>query len=460
MRKKYVNLLSEFGKIWEKNPVILIVDDQIQNIELLEAYLVPQGYEIVPTASGEEALAILADRQIDLILLDIMMPGMDGFEVVRRIRQNEEYQQLPIMFVTVLRETEERVKGIEAGCNDFISKPVDKTELLARVSSLLKVKAYHDLMKNYRKELEVKVAERTEELAHLNADLEKKVIERTEDLNESLSIQYELNNQLINTTDILNKRNIIMEKDLDMARTIQICFIPDKSPADYIAFQYKPMEKVGGDFFDFIRFPDSDRIGIFISDVSGHGVPAAFITAMIKSSILQFSSYESNPSSILEKLNDLLVNQSADCFVTTFYGCYDPGTRELIYSSAGHNPPYIVTSDKMEYLEIKSKAPPLAIMDTRKLKDMKKGFIDETVVLEKGSKLVLYTDGLIETVNINEKHYLDEIIYENKILPGSFRAHFNKPAKLFIEGIYQDLVDFRGSNDFEDDVCIICVDVE
>jgi PAS domain S-box-containing protein len=136
-------------------PVILVVDDQLQNIELLEAYLVPQGYEIVKAVNGEEALGKLSGNQIDLILLDVMMPGMDGFEVTRRVRQDDKKRLLPIILVTALRETEDRVKGIEAGCDDFLSKPVDKMELLARVRSLLKVKAYNDLMNNYRKELEV-----------------------------------------------------------------------------------------------------------------------------------------------------------------------------------------------------------------------------------------------------------------------------------------------------------------
>ena len=145
-------------------PVILVVDDQPQNIELLEAYLVPQGYEIVKAASGEEALKKLSDNQIDLILLDVMMPVMDGFEVTRRVRQDNTQRLLPIILVTALRETEDRVKGIEAGCDDFISKPVDKMELLARVRSLLKVKAYNDLMSNYRKDLESEVTKRTEEL--------------------------------------------------------------------------------------------------------------------------------------------------------------------------------------------------------------------------------------------------------------------------------------------------------
>jgi response regulator RpfG family c-di-GMP phosphodiesterase len=142
-------------------PVILLVDDQPQNIELLEAHLVPQGYEIVKAANGEEALGKLSGDQIDLILLDVMMPGMDGFEVTRRVRQDDIHRLIPIILITALRETEDRVKGIEAGCDDFISKPVDKMELLARVRSLLKVKAYNDLMSNYRKELKSEVTKST-----------------------------------------------------------------------------------------------------------------------------------------------------------------------------------------------------------------------------------------------------------------------------------------------------------
>ena len=159
-------------------PVILIVDDQPQNIELLEAYLAPQDYEIVTAANGEEALGKLSGNQIDLILLDIIMPGMDGFEVARRVRQDDMHRLLPIILITVLRETEDRVKGIEAGCDDFISRPVDKIELLARVRSLLKVKAYNDLMSNYQKELAAEVTGRTEELKQTLENLQQDIIER------------------------------------------------------------------------------------------------------------------------------------------------------------------------------------------------------------------------------------------------------------------------------------------
>ncbi len=146
--------------------VILVVDNQPENIELLEAFLIPQGYKVIKAANGEQALELLSCNQIDLILLDVMMPGMDGFEVTRRIRQDNVHKLLPIILVTALRETEDRVKGIEAGCDDFISKPFNKIELFARVRSLLKVKAYNDLMSNYREELESEVAKRTEELKH------------------------------------------------------------------------------------------------------------------------------------------------------------------------------------------------------------------------------------------------------------------------------------------------------
>ncbi len=147
------------------NSVILIVDDLAPNRELIEAHLAPKGYEILMAESGDQALGILKAQEVDLVLLDVMMPGMDGLEVTRRIRQDERLRQLPLILVTALKDTEDRVRGIDAGCDDFLSKPVDKIELLARVGSLLKVKAYNDLLANYRKELESEVALRTAELA-------------------------------------------------------------------------------------------------------------------------------------------------------------------------------------------------------------------------------------------------------------------------------------------------------
>lgn len=123
-------------------PEILVVDDQFQNIELLEAYLEPQGYKIVKASSGEEALGKFSGNQIDLVLLDVMMPGMSGIEVLEKLRADEKTKAVPVIMVTVLKETEDKLKALEAGCDDFISKPFDKIELLARVKSILKISYY------------------------------------------------------------------------------------------------------------------------------------------------------------------------------------------------------------------------------------------------------------------------------------------------------------------------------
>lgn len=131
--------------------VILVVDDQPQNTELLEAHLVPQGYEVVRAASGEEALKILSDTQIDLVLLDIMMPRMSGFEVLEKMRADKKTRLIPVVMVTVLKEAEDRVKALEAGCDDFISKPFDRHELLVRVKSLLRIKRLHGDVEEARK---------------------------------------------------------------------------------------------------------------------------------------------------------------------------------------------------------------------------------------------------------------------------------------------------------------------
>src|SRR5512141_1803265 len=122
---------------------ILCVDDEKLNLKLLKSILAPEGYEFLGAETGEAALAQVAQDPPDLILLDIMMPGMTGFEVLRKLRADEKTRLIPVVMVTALRETEDRVKALEAGCDDFSSKPFDKTELLARVKSLIRIKSLH-----------------------------------------------------------------------------------------------------------------------------------------------------------------------------------------------------------------------------------------------------------------------------------------------------------------------------
>jgi len=137
---------------------VLVVDDQPPNLRLMDAMLTPRGHHVVTAASGEEALALLAGTAVDLVLLDIMMPGIDGLEVCERIRANPETAFLPVVMVTASGE-DQKVRAIEAGADDFVTKPVNRAELLARVSSLGRVKRYHDTIVRQASELQAWNAE-------------------------------------------------------------------------------------------------------------------------------------------------------------------------------------------------------------------------------------------------------------------------------------------------------------
>ena len=191
------------------------------------------------------------------------------------------------------------------------------------------------------------------------------------DLRETYLLQSTLR-ELSRERNELKIRNSSMEKELEMARNIQLKLIPNTKPVPGIAYFYKPMQRVGGDFLDFIEFKNKDIFGIFISDVSGHGVPAAFITMMIKSSLQQSAPYVNNPAYILYYLNDLLYKQTNGNFITAFYGIFNPATREFIYSNAGHNKPFLINNGEGTMLSMDSGGFPLGVDDNEGLKSRKK----------------------------------------------------------------------------------------
>ncbi|MDO8349843.1 MAG: response regulator [Gallionella sp.] len=154
-----------------KQATILVVDDDEFNLKLLNKMLEVEGHAVRTAASGEEALVSVAEQLPDLVLLDVMMPGMDGFEVARRLKADARTRPVPIIMVTALEDQESRLKGLEAGANEFLSKPVNRTELQMRVKNLLKVKDYQDFLADHNRILEEQVGERTAALNHANRAL-------------------------------------------------------------------------------------------------------------------------------------------------------------------------------------------------------------------------------------------------------------------------------------------------
>ena len=164
---------------------VLAVDDQRQNLRLLEAVLTPRGYRVITAASGEEAVELLSQEIPDLVLLDIVMPGIDGYEVCRRIRDDPGTAFLPVVMITASGE-QEKISSIEAGADDFVNKPFNHRELVARVASLARVKRYHDTINR-----------QAEELRRWNAELESRVEAQVKDLQRINRLRRFLSPQLV-----------------------------------------------------------------------------------------------------------------------------------------------------------------------------------------------------------------------------------------------------------------------
>ena len=159
-------------------PLILIVDDNPTNLDILQARLAPHNYEILTATDGEEALAIAREKQPDLILLDIMMPKMDGIEVCRHLRADPSLPFMPIIMVTAKADSKDVVAGLEAGADEYLTKPVDHAALVARAKSMLRIKALHDTVLEQAARLE----EQSAQLAEWNRTLEQKVAEQVVEL--------------------------------------------------------------------------------------------------------------------------------------------------------------------------------------------------------------------------------------------------------------------------------------
>ncbi|TAL35130.1 MAG: hypothetical protein EPN93_11110 [Spirochaetes bacterium] len=246
----------------------------------------------------------------------------------------------------------------------------------------------------------------------------------------------------------------IMTREIEMAKRIQERMIPSRSPIDAISFIYLPMKLVGGDFYDFLEIGFPPKIGLFISDVSGHGVPAALITSMIKSVVLQAGERREDPAALLLHMNAMLFDQIAGNFVTAFYGIFDPVERTIVYAAAGHHEPIVIGSGGITRLTNK-RSMPLAILNNDDLHARGKHYQNSSCVLEQGSKLVVFTDGFIEASPLGDR----KRVFEDNGMEQVLLELSGLRSGRFMERLHERLVRFRGGTEFDDDVCIVCVDV-
>jgi len=363
---------------------ILVVDDVQQNIRLLELNLKPEGYHIIVAGNGEAALEKVKSEKPDLILLDVMTPGMDGYEICRKLRQDKATRALPIIIITDYQEgADKKIKALDIGADDSITKPFDRYEILARVRSLLRVKSLHD--------------------------------------------------ELI-------RANNRLEDELMMAREVQQGFMPSEYPEiPGLSFSHKyiPTLAVGGDFFD-VNKRSHGAAEIFVSDVMGHGPQAAMITGIIKTLLIQLSSSLAGPGYLLSQINEhfhrLMVSGGLPIFVTAFCMIIDTDNGRCLYSSAGHPAPFLIKTRSSQTEELTSE-PGAAL-----------GMIPNTIYeiheqkLESGDMLFFFTDGLMELMNREGTQFgaeeLQRAIINNAHLPThSFVEAIMYAADAFAEGL-------------------------
>ncbi len=261
--------------------------------------------------------------------------------------------------------------------------------------------------------------------------------------------------------DLETERNELKIRDeksrdeLMMAQEIQQQLIPEKDPFENIASLYIPMDLVGGDFYDYIHFRDDSRWGIFISDVSGHGVSSSLITAMMKSIILQAGEKRKKPAELVAGLNDMLMDMTAEKFVTGFYCVYDPAKRNLVYTNAGHHPPLLIRDGRVMHVPYERYLP-MGVYNINDLTKMNKEYTSQSFQLDVGDQLFFYTDGIPE-IRMNSGTGGGEFF--STIMEEVLLSIPDVNCREFIDRFYREIVHYNGSDSFYDDICLIYLKV-
>jgi len=325
---------------------VLIVDDVKANVDVLVQAL-SNEYKLSVALSGQQAMDAVLRTQPDLVLLDIVMPDIDGYEVCRRLRDAEATRELPIMFLSSLEDVKDKTLGFEVGGNDYLTKPFEVLEVKARVRSLLKAKAYADAVKE------------------------------------------------------------AAERDLRIAREIQMGLLPANLPARIggtgldLHAVLEPARQVGGDLYEVLRL-GADRVLVAVGDVSGKGIPAALFMAVTMTLLRSLAREGHAPEEILRRLNDELLEQNPrGMFVTLQCLLFDLAARTVTCASAGHHAAVRVIPGETPHMVFTTSGRVLALMPAQPI-------VSETIELRSGETLVLFTDGVSEAFNSGDEAFGDD----------------------------------------------------
>ena len=327
---------------------ILLVDDNPTNLQVLFQTLDGVGCKLLIAKNGEMAISIAGKALPDLILLDIMMPGIDGYEVCRQLKSNAATSDIPVIFLSALGDTEDKVKGLQLGAVDYITKPFQPDEVIARVNT------------------------------HLTIHRLKREVESQKDQ---------------------------LEHELEVVSAVQRKLLPKQLPVIdgfKLAVHYETSRYAGGDYYDILELPDNCW-GFLIADAEGHSAPAAVLMAMTCALFRSYPGSASDPAEVLHYLNEHLCKVADPSFMTALYAYYDANAQTMQMARAGHPLPMIFRHSDKKAIELPCPGVyPLGI-EPYEIEIP----VTETK-LEPGDRFLIYTDGLTERFDMGEKTYGEE----------------------------------------------------
>ena len=381
---------------------ILIVDDEPFNVDYLEQELEDLNYQTITAINGQEALEKITNESPDLVLLDIMMPIMDGFTVLQKAKADAAIRDIPIIVISANNDLQSMVKGIQLGAEDYLPKPFEPTLLQARIQSSLEKKHLRDLQDLYLKSL---------------------------------------------------------EREFNIARDIQKEFLPaqlPEVPGWEIASYFKAAKEVAGDFYDAFLLPDG-KLAFLVADVCGKGIGAALFMTLFRSLIHAASTTDQlspsekrifTPSERLLHAISLTNNyvaethETASMFATVFIGILDPGNGNLFYINCGNDAALIADKSGKVHTELRPTGPAVGAIPQAK-------FAVKEIVLGQNDTLLAFTDGIPDTLNINGDFFGNERL----------RAYLsNSPtATNLLNNIQLGLTKFIGEAEQFDDITLLAL---
>ena len=386
-----------------KKPKILIVDDEPFNVDYLEQELEDLNYETITAVNGQDALEKIASESPDLVLLDIMMPIMDGYAVLEKVKADPAIRNIPIIVISANNDLQSVVKGIKLGAEDYLPKPFEPTLLQARIQSSLDKKRLHDLQDLYTKSL---------------------------------------------------------EREMNIARDIQKEFLPAQLPevAGWdIAYYFKAAKEVAGDFYDAFILPDG-TLTFLVADVCGKGIGAALYMTLFRSLIRaasttdQFSPGQEQKTftpeerllHVISLTNNYVVEThgEANMFATIFIGILDPKSGKLSYINGGNDPALIVGRDGKAHTRLTRTGPAIGVISQAK-------FVVKEITLANDDLILAFTDGIPDTQNIDGEFFGNERLQ-------ALLTYNSTPAEL-LNKIESELNQFIGEADQFDDITLLAI---